>query len=42
MNIYDHPIIKNSWNLDKSKRPKQREIQEVLDKLDQGKFVLDG
>jgi hypothetical protein len=42
MNIYDHPIIKNSWNLDKSKRPKQREIQEVLDKLDRGKFVLDG
>jgi hypothetical protein len=33
MNIYDHPIIKNSWNKDKSKRPKQAEIQKVLDLL---------
>lgn len=42
MNIYDHPIIKNSWNKDKSKRPKQAEIQKVLDLLHQGQFVLNG
>lgn len=42
MNIYDHPIIRGSWNLPKSQRPKQAQIQEVLDLLDQGKFELNG
>ena len=40
MTIYDHPIIKNSWNLDESKRPTQKEIQEVLDNLDKGFFYM--
>ena len=42
MTIYDHPIIRGSWNLPKSERPKQTEIQAVLDLLDQGKFELNG
>lgn len=42
MTIYDHPIIKGSWNLPKSERPKQTQIQEVLDLLDKGKFELNG
>ena len=42
MNIYDHPIIRGSWNLPKSQRPKQAQIQQVLDLLDQGKFELNG
>ena len=36
MNIYDHPIIKNSWNKDISLRPTQAEIQQVLDNLNKG------
>ena len=42
MTIYDHPIIKGSWNLSKSERPKQADIQKVLDLLDKGKFELNG
>ena len=42
MTIYDHPIIRGSWNLPKSERPKQTQIQEVLDLLDKGKFELNG
>lgn len=42
MAIYDHPIIRGSWNLPKSERPKQTQIQEVLDLLDKGKFELNG
>lgn len=42
MTIYDHPIIRGSWNLPKSERPKQTQIQEVLDLLDNGKFELNG
>lgn len=42
MTIYDHPIIRGSWNLPKSERPKQAEIQAVLDLLSQGKFELNG
>lgn len=42
MTIYDHPIIRGSWNLPKSERPKQTQIQQVLDLLDQGKFELNG
>lgn len=42
MTIYDHPIIRGSWNLPKSQRPKQVQIQEVLDLLDKGKFELNG
>jgi len=33
MNIYDHPIIRNSWN-NPDNKPKQAEIQQVLDLLD--------
>lgn len=42
MTIYDHPVIRGSWNLPKSERPKQTQIQEVLDLLDKGKFELNG
>lgn len=42
MTIYDHSIIRGSWNLPKSERPKQTQIQEVLDLLDKGKFELNG
>ena len=42
MTIYDHPIIRGSWNLPKSERPKQTQIQQVLDLLDEGKFELNG
>lgn len=42
MTIYDHPIIRGSWNLPESERPKQTQIQEVLDLLDKGKFELNG
>ena len=42
MTIYDHPIIRGSWNLPKEQRPKQSEIQKVLDLLDKGKFELNG
>lgn len=42
MTIYDHPIIRGSWNLPKEQRPKQAEIQKVLDLLDKGKFELNG
>jgi len=42
MTIYDHPIIKNSWNLDKNQRPTQKQIQEVLDNLKKGFFEMDG
>lgn len=42
MTIYDHPIIRGSWNLPKSERPKQTQIQDVLDLLDEGKFELNG
>ena len=42
MTIYDHPIIRGSWNLPKEQRPKQAEIQQVLDLLDEGKFELNG
>lgn len=42
MTIYDHPIIRGSWNLPKSERPKQTQIQEVLDLLDKEKFELNG
>lgn len=42
MNIYDHPIIRGSWNLPKSERPKQTQIQQVLDLLNEGRFELNG
>lgn len=42
MTIYDHPIIRGSWNLPESERPKQTQIQQVLDLLDEGKFELNG
>jgi hypothetical protein len=42
MTIYDHPIIKDSWNLDKTKKPTQKQIQKVLDDLDKGIFYLPG
>lgn len=42
MTIYDHPIIRNSWNLEKSQRPKQAQIQAVLDLLATGKFEMNG
>lgn len=42
MTIYDHPIIRNSWNKPKNERPKQSEIQEVLDLLHKDKLILNG
>lgn len=42
MTIYDHPVVRGSWNLPKSERPKQADIQKVLDLLDKGKFELNG
>lgn len=42
MTIYDHPIIKASWNQDKSKRPTRAQIQKVLDDLEKGYFYLNG
>lgn len=40
MNIYSHPIIKNSWNKDIEQRPTQAQIQKVLDLLEQGEFNI--
>lgn len=40
MTIYDHPIIRSSWHLPKELKPKQAEIQEVLDLLDEGIFKI--
>lgn len=42
MTIYDHPVIRGSWNLPESERPKQTDIQAVLDLLDKGQFELNG